>query len=81
MRRSLPCFQTKARRADKRSSAPIVFGYRHCYYEGLHGALLTGMISLLFGLIYLWIGKRNILPLVRAHSLANSISQTSRFLW
>ena len=58
----------------------IFFGYRHYYYQGLHGAFVTGMIGLVFGLIYLWIGKRNILPLVLAHGLANSIAQTSRFL-
>ena len=60
--------------------AAIFFGYRHYYYQGMHGAIMTGLIGLLFGLAYIWIGRRNILPLVFAHGLANSIAQTSRFL-
>jgi hypothetical protein len=60
--------------------AAIFFGYRHYYYQGMHGAIVTGLIGLLFGLIYIWIGRRNILPLALAHGLANSIAQTSRFL-
>ena len=60
--------------------AAIFFGYRHYYYQGLHGAIVTGMIGLVFGLIYLWLGKRNMLPLILTHGLANSIAQTTRFL-
>lgn len=60
--------------------AAIFFGYRHYYYQGMHGAIVTGMIGLLFGLVYIWIGRRNILPLVFAHGIANSLAQTSRFL-
>ena len=60
--------------------AAIFFGYRHYYYQGMHGAIVTGLIGLLFGLIYIWIGRRNILPLVFAHGIANTIGQTSRFL-
>lgn len=61
-------------------AAAIFFGYRHYYYQGMHGALVTGGIGLLFGLIYVKIGKRNILPLVFVHGIANSIAQTERFL-
>lgn len=60
--------------------AAIFFGYRHYYYQGMHGAIITGLIGLLFGLIYIRIGRRNILPLAFAHGLVNSIAQTSRFL-
>lgn len=60
--------------------AAVFFGYRHYYYQGMHGAIVTGMIGLLFGVIYIWIGRRNILPLVFAHGIANSIAQTSRFV-
>ena len=58
----------------------VFFGYRHYYYQGMHGAIVTGGIGLVFGLIYLKIGKRNIMPLVLAHGITNSIAQTERFL-
>ena len=60
--------------------AAVFFGYRHYYYQGMHGAIITGLIGLLFGLIYIWVGRRNILPLVFAHGITNSLAQTSRFL-
>ncbi|WP_299193487.1 CPBP family intramembrane glutamic endopeptidase [uncultured Erythrobacter sp.] len=60
--------------------AAIFFGYRHYYYQGMHGALVTGCIGLLFGLIYLRLRSTSILPLILVHGAANSIAQTSRFL-
>ena len=60
--------------------AAIFFGYRHYYYQGMHGALVTGCIGLLFGLIYLKLRNTTILPLILVHGAANSIAQTSRFL-
>jgi len=56
------------------------FGYRHAYYQGVHGALVTGAGGFAFGLLYLWIGKRNIMPLILAHGLLNTLGQTFRFL-
>ena len=60
--------------------AAIFFGYRHYYYQGMYGAVVTGGIGLFFGLIYLKIGRRNIIPLVLVHGIVNSIGQTERFL-
>ena len=60
--------------------AAIFFGYRHYYYQGAHGALVTGCIGLVFGLIYLRLRKTSMLPLILVHGLANSIAQTNRFL-
>lgn len=60
--------------------AAIFFGYRHYYYQGVHGAIVTGCIGLLFGLLYLRLRKTSILPLILVHGAANSIAQTSRFL-
>jgi predicted membrane protein len=60
--------------------AAIFFGYRHYYYQGVHGAIVTGCIGLLFGLIYLCLRKTSMLPLILVHGAANSIAQTSRFL-
>ncbi len=58
----------------------LFFGYRHHYYQGMYGALTTGAAGLCFALLYLWFGRTNILPLVLAHGIANSLSQTFRFL-
>ena len=56
------------------------FGYRHAYYQGMHGALITGAGGFAFGVLYLWFGRKNILPLIFAHGLFNSLGQTFRFL-
>lgn len=56
------------------------FGYRHAYYQGWHGALVTGAGGFAFGLFYLWFGRRNILPLILAHGIFNTLGQTFRFL-
>ena len=61
-------------------ASAIFFGYRHYYYQGLHGALITGGIGLIFGCLYIWFGRRNILPLILAHGAINSLAQTLRFL-
>lgn len=58
----------------------LFFGYRHYYYQGMHGALITGAGGLAFGLFYLWFGRKNILPLILAHGAFNSLAQTFRFL-
>lgn len=60
--------------------AAIFFGYRHYYYQGLHGAVVTGGIGVTFGLLYIWFGRRNILPLILAHGSINSLLQTFRYL-
>ncbi|MEP3226616.1 MAG: CPBP family intramembrane glutamic endopeptidase [Parasphingorhabdus sp.] len=57
----------------------IFFGYRHYYYQGMYGALITGAAGFAFGMLYLWFGRKNILPLIFAHGIFNSMSQTSRF--
>lgn len=57
----------------------IFFGYRHYYYQGIYGALITGAAGFAFGMLYLWFGRKNILPLIFAHGIFNSLSQTSRF--
>ena len=58
----------------------VFFGYRHYYYQGMNGAITTGAAGLAFALLYLWFGKKNILPLVFAHGTMNSIGMTFRFL-
>lgn len=58
----------------------VFFGYRHYYYQGMNGALKTGAAGLALGLLYLWFGRRNILPLALAHGALNSLGMTLRFL-
>tara|TARA_Y100000052_G_scaffold19588_1_gene19354 strand:+ start:24458 stop:25003 length:546 start_codon:yes stop_codon:yes gene_type:complete len=50
----------------------VIFGMLHAY-QGLSGILLTGSIGLVFGIFYL-LGRRNILPLIFAHGIVNTIS-------
>jgi len=56
------------------------FGYRHAYYQGIHGALITGAGGFAFGALYLWFGRKNIMPLILAHGAFNTLGQTFRFL-
>jgi len=61
-------------------ASSVFFGYRHAYYQGIHGALITGAGGFAFGALYLWFGRRNLLPLIFAHGAFNTIGQTFRFL-
>lgn len=56
------------------------FGYRHAYYQGWNGALVTGAGGFAFGVFYLWFGRSNIMPLVLAHGAFNTLGQTFRYL-
>lgn len=56
------------------------FGYRHAYYQGWHGALVTGAGGFAFGVFYLWFGRRNVMPLIVAHGAFNTLGQTFRYL-
>lgn len=58
----------------------IFFGYRHYYYQGINGALVTGAGGFAFAMLYLWFGRKNIMPLIFAHGIFNSLAQTIRFL-
>ena len=60
--------------------AAIFFGYRHYYYQGMKGAITTGAIGLALGLLYLWFGRKSILPLILGHGIVNTIIQTQRFI-
>ncbi len=60
--------------------AAVFFGYRHAYYQGAYGFVVTGVIGFALGLFYIWIGKNNLLPQILAHGYMNSIGFTARFL-
>lgn len=60
--------------------AAVFFGYRHAYYQGAYGFVVTGVIGFGLGLVYVWFGKGNLLPQILAHGYVNSIGFTLRFL-
>jgi len=60
--------------------AAVFFGYRHAYYQGLYGFVVTGTIGLGLGLFYVWVGKKNLLPQILAHGAMNTLGFTARFL-
>lgn len=62
------------------SLAAIFFGYRHAYYQGMFGFVVTGIIGFGLGLVYVWIGKTNLWPQILAHGYMNSLGFTMRFL-
>lgn len=60
--------------------AAIFFGYRHAYYQGPFGFVVTGTIGLAMGLFYIWVGRTNLMPQILAHGYMNTIGFTMRFL-
>ncbi len=52
----------------------MIFGLGHAY-QGLVGILITGMVGLVFGLLYL-VARRNLWPMIFAHGLINSVAFT-----
>lgn len=60
--------------------AAVFFGYRHAYYQGPFGFIVTGVIGLALGLFYIWLGRTNLLPQILAHGYMNTIGFTMRFL-
>jgi len=57
----------------------IVFGQQHHYYQGISGAIATGSVALVSGVLYI-LFKRSLWPLTISHGLANSIGLTMIFL-
>ncbi|MEE2526589.1 type II CAAX endopeptidase family protein [Hyphobacterium sp. HN65] len=56
-----------------------IFGARHMYYQGLGGALATGIMGAGFGLMF-WMFRRNLWPLIIAHASTGTLSMTMRYL-
>lgn len=53
----------------------ILFGQSHYYYQGLNGALATGAVAMVSGILYLLM-KRSLWPLTLSHGLSNTIGLT-----
>lgn len=60
--------------------AAAFFGYRHYYYQGMHGAIVTGCIGLTLGIYYVKRGRHNLWPMFLAHGFVNTLGFTFRFL-
>lgn len=56
----------------------VFFGLAH-YSQSAFGIVQTGLIGLIFGILYL-VGRRNLLPLILAHGVVNTISITQTYL-
>ena len=54
-----------------------IFGFRHSSTHGFSGAIVTGIIGLVFGIAYVVFG-RNLWALVIAHSILNTMSMIER---
>jgi len=59
--------------------AALIFGTGHFYYQGLRGLIVTGMIGVALGLLYLGY-KRTLWPLILAHGLVDSLAMTGLYL-
>ncbi len=51
----------------------VAFGVMHIPSQGLYGLVVTGAVGFLMGLLFLF-GKRNLMPVVIAHGVINSVS-------
>jgi membrane protease YdiL (CAAX protease family) len=56
----------------------LLFGLGHAY-QGLGGVIMTGLIGLAFGAIYL-LGKRNLWACIILHGIVDSVTMTAFFL-
>ena len=59
--------------------AAIFFGYGHMYYQGWRGFVLTGMIAIAFGTMFL-LFKRNLWPLIILHGSIDTLTFTVQYL-
>jgi membrane protease YdiL (CAAX protease family) len=57
----------------------LVFGIAHAYYQGIRGLVVTGLIGLALGALYL-VNKRNLWPNIIAHGAVDSLAFTAMYL-
>ncbi|GJL97726.1 MAG: hypothetical protein DHS20C06_15430 [Hyphobacterium sp.] len=57
----------------------IGFGFAHMYYQGFRGLVVTGLIGLMIGTLYI-LYKRNIWPLIIAHGAVDTLGFTAMYL-
>lgn len=57
----------------------LIFGIAHAYYQGVRGLIVTGLIGLALGTLYL-VNKRNLWPNIIAHGVVDSLAFTATYL-
>ncbi|WP_291843150.1 type II CAAX endopeptidase family protein [Maricaulis sp.] len=57
----------------------LIFGIAHAYYQGIRGLIVTGLIGLALGTLYL-VNKRNLWPNIIAHGVVDSLAFTAMYL-
>lgn len=57
----------------------LLFGLAHIYYQGLRGLVITGLIGLAFGTMFL-LFKRNLWPLILWHGVIDTLTFTAIFM-
>jgi membrane protease YdiL (CAAX protease family) len=56
--------------------AAVLFGLGHVYYQGLRGFILTGMIGLAFGCMFL-VFKRSLWPVIMLHGVIDTLTMSA----
>ena len=59
--------------------AALGFGIAHMYYQGVRGLVVTGMIGLALGTLYI-LYKRNLWPLIIAHASVDTLVFTAMYM-
>jgi hypothetical protein len=59
--------------------AAVGFGIAHMYYQGVRGLVVTGMIGLVLGSLYI-LYKRNLWPLIVAHGCVDTLVFTAMYM-
>ena len=57
----------------------LLFGCAHVYYQGLRGLVMTGLIGLAFGTMFL-LFKRNLWPVILWHGIIDTLTFTAMFM-
>ncbi|MEO1243026.1 MAG: type II CAAX endopeptidase family protein [Pseudomonadota bacterium] len=57
----------------------LIFGYGHMYYQGLRGLVMTGVIALIFGSLFLAF-RRNLWPIILFHGIFDTLVMTAIYL-
>ena len=57
----------------------LLFGIAHVYYQGLRGLVITGLIGMAFGTMFL-LFRRNLWPLILWHGIIDTLTFTAMYM-